>query len=396
MATEIHSPDKIKIGRYVLVALVICLLGLMLYKYYWNNPNGYTSIPQEVKLKYMPSEFNTEIDEEDALAVMSNPHRYRREFNEMVYDLNISILDHVASRMGLSSSQKSMVEEEYKKHHPYLRNLYYHDFTQLQDSTSALYQVWYDDASGSAVDALKEVASKYTCFLVNHVMSSLIETQDGSVFAKGQKVDTPCGIALTEALQPMLKRMEERAAIQDFSRSKGLLEEKVEKVIAELATMEQRNKKGINKQLQTKIWGVSVSSSNIEVSAISVIKVGFKLDEYFDINLNSRRGYVTITLPPPTILSHEVYPKVDKLDIGWLREVENVDLNRNFNALRKEFRREAIEEDGLMDKSKTQAIELMNTMFGPVVSSINKRYSLRVKFKEAEEEVYDPELSSRD
>ena len=48
---------------------------------------------------------------------------------------------------------------------------------------------------------------------------------------------------MTEGLRPMIKRMQEKAAIADFSRSKGLMEERVEKAIAELATMEVRDKK---------------------------------------------------------------------------------------------------------------------------------------------------------
>jgi hypothetical protein len=185
---------------------------------------------------------------------------------------------------------------------------------------------------------------------------------------------------MTEALGPLIKRMEERAAIEDFSRAEGLLQEKVEKVIAELATMEVRDKKGINKQLQTKIWGVNVSSSDLEITAISILKVGFRLNDYFDIRLNSKAGIVTITLPEPVILSHEVYPKIEKLDIGWLREVESVNFNESFNSLRKVFRQEAIESN-IMNRSEQQAVELMNTMFGPLVKSINSRYELKVQFK---------------
>ena len=174
---------------------------------------------------------------------------------------------------------------------------------------------------------------------------------------------------------------EEKAAIEDFGRSRGILQEKVEKAIAELATMEVSDKKGINKQLQTKVWGFSVSSTDIEISAISILKVGFRLNDYFDVNLNAKTGMVTITLPPPTILSHEVYPQVDKLDIGWMREVEEVDLNSNINMLREAFRDDALN-SGIMEESKSQAIELMNTMFGPLISNINRRYQLRVQFQQ--------------
>ncbi len=381
------------ITRGLLLVLALSLIGIIIYRKFISPP-GYASVPKEMQVNYVPSDYKFSIDEENALAVLSNPHRYRREFNDLVYDINLSILYHVASRMNLNEADKAKIQEEYEKHHPYLRNLYFHDFVALQDTTSGLYQTWYENEGGNAVDVLREVASKYTCFLVTQIITTLVPTKGGSIYAKGQNVDTPCGVAMQEALQPMLQRLEERAAIQDFSRSRGLLQEKVEEVIAELATMEVRDKKGLNKQLQTKVMGFAVSSSDIEVSAISILKVGFRLNEYFDVNLNSRQNLVTITLPEPVILSHEVYPKIDKLDIGWLREVQSVDLNKNFNALRGEFRREALESD-IMDKAKAQAIDLMNTMFGPVVSSMNKRYNLQVKFRSvSQEEEFDPELSS--
>ncbi|MCO6493240.1 MAG: DUF4230 domain-containing protein [Phaeodactylibacter sp.] len=378
--------------RAFFLILAISLIGIILYKKFVSPP-GYSNVPKELQVNYVPSDFNISIDEENALAILSNPHRYRKEFNSLVYDINMSILYHVANRMNLSDEDKGMLQQEYEKHHPYLRNLYFHDFVALKDTTSNLYQTWYDNEGSNAVDVLREVASKYTCFLVTQIITTLVPTKGGSIYAKGQSVDTPCGVAMQEALTPMLKRLEERAAIQDFSRSRGLLQEKVEKAIAELATMEVRDKKGLNKQLQTRVLGFAVSSSDIEVSAISILKVGFRLNEYFDISLNPKLGIVTITLPEPTILSHEVYPKIDKLDIGWLREVQSVDLNKNFNALRGEFRREALESD-VMDKARAQAIELMNTMFTPAIKGLNNRYNIKVQFRQsAEPQEFNPENS---
>ena len=378
--------------RAFLLILALSLIGIIIYKKFVSPP-GYSNIPKELQVNYIPSDFNINIDEENALAILSNPHRYRKEFNDLVYDINLSILYHVANRMNLSDLDKGQIQAEYEKHHPYLRNLYFHDFVALKDTTSNLYQTWYDNEGSNAIDVLREVASKYTCFLVTQIITTLVPTKGGSIYAKGQSVDTPCGVAMQEALNPMLKRLEERAAIEDFSRSRGLLQEKVEKTIAELATMEVRDKKGLNKQMQTRVLGFAVSSSDIEVSAISILKVGFRLNDYFDINLNPKLGIVTITLPEPTILSHEVYPKIDRLDIGWMREVKSIDLNKNFNALRNEFRREALESD-IMDKARAQAIELMNTMFTPAIKGLNNRYNLRVQFRQGTgEQEFAPENS---
>jgi len=369
-------------GKLLIYVTFICIAAFILYNYFKNNVANTTRIPQDMQINYIPSDFSYDMDEEDALAILNNPQRYRREFNELVYNFNVSILHHVADRMNLSDSIKMNLEPAYKEHHSYLRQLYYNDFIHLRDSTANLYEAWYANESGSATNVFNEVASKYTCFLVNHVIMSMVKSQDGKLSVRGKKVDTPCAIAMTEALRPMITRLKERASIDDFTRSKGMMEEKVEKMIAELGTVEIRDKKGLTKQMQTKIMGINVSSTDMEISAISIIKAGFDLNEYFDIKLNSKSKTVTVTMAPPKILSHEVYPKVDKLDIGWMREVNNEDFNKNFNILRREFRKDAVA-DGIMDKSKKQAREIMTMMMSPILSSLGGSYKLNVKFKSA-------------
>ena len=369
------------IWKSVVYASVVVIAGLVLMRYYKDGPTGeYSHIPKEVQFEYMPSDFKLELDEETTLAILGNPYRYEREFNQLIFDFNMSLLTHVGNRMGLPDSFRQMIPKVYKKHHPYIQKMYFDDFVALQDTSALLYEIWYENGNKTAVEILSEVASKYTCFMVTKVFAELLKTDEGRIYVKGNKVDTPCGIAMTEGLKPLLKRLDERAAVNDFSRSKGFMKERVEKTIAELATMEVRDRKGINRQLQTKVWGVNVSSSDVEISAISVSKIGFKLDRYFDITLDEKRNLVTITLPEPEILSQEVHPKIDKLDIGWMREVESLDLNKNIDLLRKHFRQEVRESD-VMDKAKVRATELMDTMFSPLLFSMNKKYKLQVKFK---------------
>ncbi len=375
-------------GRMLIFIVLLSISVVVIYKNFAGKGGSFTKVPKELQINYKPSNFHVDIDEDDALVILSNPYRYKRDFDQLVYDINMSILNHVAERMGLDSEVKGKLESEYKKHHPYLKKLYFEDFVALKDTTSVIYQTWYDNESTNAVEVFDEIASKYTCFFVNQIITTLVKTEGGSIYAKGENINTPCGIALTEALRPLVNRMDQKAAVEDFSRSKGLLQEKIEKVVAELATMEVRDKKGINKNLQTKIWGVNVSTSDIEITAISILKVGFKLSDYFSINLNSKAGVVTITLPEPVILSHEVYPKIEKLDIGWMREVEDINLNQAINVLREEFRREALESN-IRSKAKKQAVELMNTMFMPLVQTMSTKYKLKVKFKAVKKNNYE-------
>ena len=369
-------------GKVLIYITILCVIAMVAIQYFKDGGvKDYTHVPKEVQFQYVPADFKASIDEQMALAVLSNPYRYEREFNELIYNFNLSLLSHVANRMGLPDTLKRRIPREYKKHHAYINRMYFDDFVALKDTTDNLYSVWYENENTSSVEILNEVASKYTCFLVTQVFSGLLETKEGRIYVKGNKVDTPCGIAMSEGLKPIMSRLSEQAAINDFSRSKGYMQERVETAVSELATMEVRDRKGINRQLQTKIWGMNVSTSDVEVSAISITKIGFKLDKYFDISLNSKRNLVTITLPEPEILSQEVHPRVDKLDIGWMREVEGLDLNKNIDLLRKQFRRDIYESD-VIDKAKDRATELMETMFSPLVYSLNKKYKLKVLFKE--------------
>lgn len=377
-------------ARLILVVLILSFVGIVLFRYYQGGGGvgSFTNIPKEYQVNYLPADFQSNIDEENAMAILANPRRYRREFDDMVYKLNRSIIDHVTNRMGLPDSLKTAVYQEYERQHPYLSDLYYNDFIQLKDTTSSLYQSWYENESINAVDALNQIASRYTCFLITQIVTQVVQTRGGTMYIKGDNVDTPCGVAVNEALRPMMQRLEDRAAIEDFGRSKGIMEEKIERTIAELATFEVRDKKGISKNLQTKIWGFNVSSSDVEITAISILKIGFRLDDYFEVSLNDRSGVVTVTLPEPTILSHEVYPRIDKLDIGWLREVKDVNLNESFNLLRDEFRREARSENSF-DRAKEKAVELMNTMFTPVLGAMNKRFKLKIRFESQPDEPVD-------
>lgn len=366
--------------QLVIVVLILGILGVLAYRAYGGgSPGSFLGGPAEYQLQYMPADFEVRIDPERALRILQNPRRYKREFDQLVYDINTDVLAHVSRRMGLNDSLRTAVIREYDRQHPQFAELYYNDFMRQRDSTAAVYEAWYEEGGGKLIEVFEEVASNYTCFMVNKVLAVVIRTRNGNILAKGADVDNPCKVATGEALRPMMARMQERAAIDDFSRSKGLFQEKVENVIGELATIEIRDKKGISKQMQTSIWGLNISETDVEITAISILKVGFKLDQQFQVDLSEGSKVVTITLPEPQILSHEVLPKFEKLDIGWMRELKEVSINEGVNSLREAFRAEAIESD-VMTRAKIQARELMNTMFQPIVRTLGDDYRIEVRY----------------
>jgi Protein of unknown function (DUF4230) len=339
------------------------------------------SSPKEVQLTYVPSDFKPNINEETTLEILSHPEKYKKEFDELVYNLNLSMLYHVANRMNLADSLRYQLEPEYKRHHIYLKDLYYQDFIALKDTSGTDAEIWYSANGGNAIKIFQEVAGKYTCFFVTAVLATVIKADQGRLMAKGKNVDTPCGMAISEGLKPLLERMSKKAAIQDFTISRGYLKEKVSKGIAELATYEIRDRKGVTDQVKYKVLGYSVSTTEVEISAYSVLKAGFNINQYFDVTLNPDKNIIYVTLPEPSILSHEVQPRIDKLDVGWLSGVQSEVLNENMNALRREFRSEALEKDQILEKAKLRADTVIQLMMQPIAKGLSKKYKVQVRYK---------------
>ena len=180
----------------------------------------------------------------------------------------------------------------------------------------------------------------------------------------------------------MVARLQKTAAIRDFSQARGMMRERVEKAITELAVMEVRDKKGIKVQNNSKLLGYNVSSTEFELIAVSIMKVGFNLQQSFNVTADDRTKTIIVTLPQPQILSHEVYPKVENLDIGFMRDLTSQDFNDNVNKLRQAFREDAAQSD-IFEKSKKRATEVMQLMLQPAVRNIDKSYKVAVRFQQA-------------
>ena len=158
--------------------------------------------------------------------------------------------------------------------------------------------------------------------------------------------------------------------------------EKSEQYISELATVKITERKGINKQLFTKIFGFNISSTEIEITALSIMKVGFDLERKFNIEIDAAKKEIVVQLPEPSVLSHEVSPRVDKLDIGIIKGLDNTDLNENISKLRNAFTESSYTEDvRLMAKEK--ASETLGNFISPILNTLPSGFKIVLEFDTA-------------
>jgi len=129
-------------GKQLLLLAMVCVAGVLVYKAFFSDGSfsGFFEKPKGVQLTYVPSDFQPNLNEEATLQILAEPEKYRKEFDDLVYNFNVSLLYHVANRMNLPDSLKRQLEPEYRKHHDYLRTLYFNDFVALKDTTAGLYE----------------------------------------------------------------------------------------------------------------------------------------------------------------------------------------------------------------------------------------------------------------
>ncbi len=162
-------------GKQILLVGLIAAAGFLIYKTFFGGGTGIADFfkgSEPVDVTYIPSDFQPNLDEESTLRILSSPEKYRKEFDELVYTFNMSLLYHVANRMDLDDSLKRKLEPMYEVHHDYLKTLYFNDFVALKDTTATLYSTFYKDNSNEAVRVFNEVAGKYTCFFVTQIIAS--------------------------------------------------------------------------------------------------------------------------------------------------------------------------------------------------------------------------------
>jgi len=141
--------------QIAIVVLIAGILGTLAYKSF-KPGSGFLGKPAEYQLQYMPADFQVSIDPEQALAILQNPKRYKREFDALVYDINTDILKHVSNRMGLNDSLRNAVIREYDVQHPEFAGLYYTDFMRSRDSTAQEYEAWYEEGGGKLIEIFED------------------------------------------------------------------------------------------------------------------------------------------------------------------------------------------------------------------------------------------------
>lgn len=157
----------------LLVIFIVCIVGVLLFCKFVVLL-GYMSVFKEYQVNYVFFDFWMFIDEEWVLFVFFDLNNNCWGFDELVYEVNMSILQYVGCWMNFNDGDFSCLQDEYEKYYFYLREFYFNDFIQLWDIISQFYEIWYENEGGSVIEVLWEVVGKYICFFVIQVIIILV------------------------------------------------------------------------------------------------------------------------------------------------------------------------------------------------------------------------------
>ena len=73
---------------------IFALAGFIVLIFLRNKLFNINTVPKELQITYLPAEFKPDINEEEAFMILSNPYRYATEFEDLVKQINLSLLTH--------------------------------------------------------------------------------------------------------------------------------------------------------------------------------------------------------------------------------------------------------------------------------------------------------------
>ena len=132
---DMNPNSEISFGKKMLLFALLCVAGFLGYTI-WKGNDVQSSIPRAMQVTYVPADFKMNLDEQKTLEILSNPQRFKQEFDELILNFNTNLVVHVSNRMGLSAQLRTAAVNEYRKMHPYVRQMYFNDFIGLSDTTS--------------------------------------------------------------------------------------------------------------------------------------------------------------------------------------------------------------------------------------------------------------------
>ena len=87
-----EGSEQVSFGKKLILFTLLCGAGFLLYKAYNGDNDTVSSIPRAMQVTYVPADFKMQLDNQKTLEILSNPQRYKNEFDQLILDFNTNLV----------------------------------------------------------------------------------------------------------------------------------------------------------------------------------------------------------------------------------------------------------------------------------------------------------------
>jgi hypothetical protein len=336
---------------------------------------------KNLRYKFQPSVQYSSIIDNVAYVGSSNSDREFVKFSKVLNSINEGLLEYMSENFALSKNEQSLILKKFHKHSKTINRTAYDELTRLNNSIVVpKNETIYSRKTIDGVNNFDKILAKTACNTVGFFTKHLTENPYSEFFIKAGAKEV-CPYLLSYAIKPYILELKKRAIIEDYSISEIKIKEQISSQIAQLATAEVKTTtSGLHKIEKKVFWNTFTSTASVQYNSVATTKIGFDLMKKFGLEINNYDEEITITLPSPKVLSHEVDTKFRNLDNGLLVEINATEINRVNSSVRQTLLNDAWNNTNGYYDAMDNAEDLLKIMFSPISTSMPYPYSVILNF----------------
>lgn len=304
------------------------------------------------------------------------------KFRNAVDTVYSTIIKKVSKKYGLSEDQTNEALKIYSNMSDSLVVDHFESLKEMSLHRKELGKSSFIDLKYSSVASdFHALLTDKVCLITTTVMTYVTMSPNYKVLLKNS-----CRVILEDIVYNWADSLKTHGLVLDIVESKHKIEQHTRRAISELATAQDEITESINRTYSRTFfegyWIEWTSTANLDIEARSVVKAGFKLHEYYSVNIDPEKQLITIILPRAQILSNTPDYEIKNDEEGFFVGITKEKRNRAFSDLKMAIESTALNR-GILEEAESNALDIVTYFYLPLTQLPGSRFDIQVEYNES-------------